>query len=294
MTATTSTTENGRPRGGLDELLEHACAVKAVFTDLDGTFLTPDSTVPPRSGEVIDRLQATGVRFVPTSGRTLAAVRSLFGADLFARIDTVAGNGMDVVAGGELARHLVYRPHDLERLLEAVQQSPLRLGVVLFDEGGPYVTGGEADFARSYSRSLEHAPETPLAQGLRRGAVLKAAIVARDGSQEACAALEPLLGDAFTLARCGDHWIDVLMKGVDKADGIRCVLEYIGAEPCEALCFGDSMNDLGMIGALPHSVAVANAMPAVKRLCVYEIGSNAECAVLSCLERIAELRERAL
>ena len=124
--------------------------------------------------------------------------------------------------------------------------------------------------------------------------MLKAAIVARDGSQEACAALEPLLGDAFTLARCGDHWIDVLMKGVDKADGIRCVLEHIGAEPCEALCFGDSMNDLGMIGALPHSVAVANAMPAGKRLCTYEIGGNDECAVLSCLERIAEMREHAL
>ena len=54
------------------------------------------------------------------------------------------------------------------------------------------------------------------------------------------------------------------------------------------------MNDRTMLEALPLSVCVSNAMTAVKRLCRYEIGSNAELAVPRLLEAIAAVRTSGL
>lgn len=280
-----------RPRRGLDDLLAHARDLKAVFTDLDGTFLDAEHRLPARAPEVVDRLQATGVRFVPTSGRTLHALRGIFGP-LLDRIDAVAGNGADVVVGGRHVFHAPYPLGEARALLREVQECGLRMGFAVFGEGDPYLLDMEADFARSCIESMERAEVRPLEDGIAGEEVSKVAVIARDDATEAARLLAAgPLGESFDFAPCGQHWIDVLAKGVDKVDGVRMVLTHLGAVPSQAVAFGDSMNDLRMMEELPLSVAVANAMPALKERCTFEIGANTEGAVLDCLERIAALRE---
>lgn len=280
-------------RAGLDDLLGHALRLKAVFTDLDGTFLTADHLLPPRTAQIVDRLQATGVRFVPTSGRTVAALRGFFG-DLLDRIDYVAGNGMDVVAGGVRVAHREYARDDVEALLDATTHCSQSAAFVVFGADGPYLMDLDVDFARSCIESLEHAEVRPLDRGLFNGPIAKVALIARRDAGELVRELEPVAGDRFDFAPCGANWIDVLVKGVDKIDGIRAVMGHLGAAPDEVVAFGDSLNDLGMMRALPLSVAVSNAMEELKPHCAFEIGSNADGAVPACLERIAMLREAAL
>ena len=281
-------------RGGLGDLLAHALAVKAVFTDLDGTFLDAGHRLPGRAPAVVDRLQATGVRFVPATGRTLPALRGIFGP-LLDRIDAVAGNGADVVVGGRCVFHAPYPLDDARALLRAIADSGLRLGFAVFrTDGTLYLLDREADFARTHIESLAHAEVRPFGEGIAEDEVAKVAVVACDGADEAARFLAAgPLGGRFDFAPCGPHWIDVLVKGLDKVDGVRRVLACLGVAPNEALAFGDSMNDLKTMEALPLSVAVSNAMPALKKRCAFEIGSDAEGAVLDCLERVAELRERA-
>lgn len=279
-------------RAGLDALLAHATRLKAVFTDLDGTFLTSDHRLPPRTDEIVDRLQATGVRFVPASGRTTAALRGFFG-DLLDRIDYVAGNGMDVVAGGVCVAHREYDRDAVNALLGAVSCCSQPVGFVVFGENGPYLMDLNADFTRGCVESLEHAEVRTLEGGLADGNIFKVALVARCDAAGVARELEPFLGASFDFAPCGKNWIDVLVKGVDKIDGIRAVMAHLGAAPDEVAVFGDSLNDLGMMRALPLSVAVSNAMDELKPYCAYEIGSNADGAVPACLERIAALREAA-
>lgn len=280
-------------RAGLDDLLGHALRLKAVFTDLDGTFLTADHLLPPRTSQIVDRLQATGVRFVPTSGRTVAALRGFFG-NLLDRIDYVAGNGMDVVAGGVRVAHREYARDDVEALLDATRCCSQPAAFVVFGADGPYLMDLDVDFARSCIESLEHAEVRPLDRGLFDGPIAKVALIARRDAGELVRELEPVAGDRFDFAPCGANWIDVLVKGVDKIDGIRAVMGHLGAAPDEVAAFGDSLNDLGMMRALPLSVAVSNAMEELKPHCAFEIGSNADGAVPACLERIAALREAAL
>lgn len=281
----------GRARRGADELVALAPQLRAVFTDMDGTLLLPSSTLPPGAARVIDRLQATGVHFVPTSGRTLTGVRAPFGEQAD-RISFVAGNGMDVIVDGRCLRHLVYDRPTLVELARLVLADPEPMGMTVFDAERSYVLEREAAFLRARADSLAQAPGLPGADDLPRGPILKAAIVTvADNAPEVAERLAPTMAGRLVFAPCGAHWIDVLVGGVDKADGIQQVLDALGATPEQALGFGDSMNDEGMMRLLPHGVAVANAMEPLRALCAYEIGPNAQGSVIAVLERIAAARE---
>ena len=280
------------PRMGMGELLELALQLKAVFVDLDGTLLAADHTMPERALETVRLLQATGVRVVPASGRTLQSIRSFFGP-VASELDMVASNGMDVIASGKCIYHATCPTEDARALLDAVLASKRRLGMTVFTEAGPYIFDREADFVHERIESLALAPVQRVNDGLPAGVINKVAVIAVDDTAGAVRELSHAMGTRFAFTPCGAHFIDAAHGGIDKIDGVRMVMEHLGAGLHEVAAFGDSMNDLKMMEALPVSVAVANAMPELKAVCAYEIGSNAEGAVPGCFAQIAARRERA-
>ncbi len=57
----------------------------------------------------------------------------------------------------------------------------------------------------------------------------------------------------------------VLPPGVDKASGLLAALGELGVDPGEVVGVGDAENDLALLDACGFAVAVANALPEVKR-----------------------------
>lgn len=272
-------------------LVELAPRIRIVFCDLDDTLLDACHQVPARTAQVVRRLHRCGVRFSPATGRTVPALRGLFGS-LSDEIDFVAGNGTDVSVDGCTIYHAPYPRAAALELFDAVKGSRQRLGFVTFDETGPHLASVEADFVRAHVESLRHAPVCPdelLFAGRELG---KVGVVVPQGAAAGVEELEQAVGDLFSFAPTGPYWIDVLVRGIDKAQGIDRMLVHLGIDPSEALAFGDSMNDVAMMELLPNTVAVSNAMPELKRLCAHEIGSNLDEAVLDCLDQLCELRER--
>lgn len=272
-------------------LVELAPRIKVVFSDLDGTLFDAQHRVPTRTTATVRRLHACGIRFAPATGRTALSLRELFGP-LADEIDYVAGNGTEIVVDGELVYHQPYPREDAKRLFAAVAASTQHMGFVTFDEQGGHIANLEADFIRSNIESLSGSPICPdelLFAGKELG---KVGVVATQGAQAAVDELTARLGSLFTFAPTGPNWIDVLVKGTDKAQGIARMLDHLGISPCETLAFGDSMNDESMMKLLPHTVAVSNAMPHIQKLCAYHIGSNRDEAVLDCLDQLCDLREQ--
>lgn len=56
----------------------------------------------------------------------------------------------------------------------------------------------------------------------------------------------------------------VLPSGVNKATGLRAALHQLGLEPAEVAGIGDAENDHAFLSVCGLSVAVANAIPAIK------------------------------
>ena len=58
----------------------------------------------------------------------------------------------------------------------------------------------------------------------------------------------------------------VLPSGVDKATGLAAALGELGISPLETIGVGDAENDTVFLESCGLSVAVANALPAIRRL----------------------------
>lgn len=73
------------------------------------------------------------------------------------------------------------------------------------------------------------------------------------------------------------------LSGIDKAYGVRRALKFLGHGVGNTYAFGDSENDLPMLRAVETSVAMGNAMDAVKAEADYVTGSVADDGVAAAL-----------
>ncbi len=67
-----------------------------------------------------------------------------------------------------------------------------------------------------------------------------------------------------TVTESGVGMLEVCPVGVTKAAGIQVVLDKFGIDWSDVLVFGDATNDLSMIQAAGHSVAMPNGHPWVQ------------------------------
>ncbi|MEG0453131.1 MAG: HAD family hydrolase [Coprobacillus sp.] len=62
---------------------------------------------------------------------------------------------------------------------------------------------------------------------------------------------------------------DATIKGVDKGDGIDCVLQYFDIDIRNAFAFGDGANDICMFEHVSHGIAMGNAIDELKDIAEY-------------------------
>lgn len=98
------------------------------------------------------------------------------------------------------------------------------------------------------------------------------------------AQLEPFMSEHFDTCDLGIGTGESTLKGVNKGTGIAHVLEYLGRDRTDTYAFGDSENDLAMLGAVAHPVAMGNAMGPVKDAAAYVTDSVDDDGVVTAME----------
>ena len=63
--------------------------------------------------------------------------------------------------------------------------------------------------------------------------------------------------------------LDILPEAVSKASAIERMLGLLGLDRSQAIAFGDEENDLEMFGAVDYTVAMGNAIDALKQTATY-------------------------
>lgn len=249
----------------LDDLAPGALAgVRLVVSDLDGTLLSPDRTLPAGTGELVEELRAAGLTFVPASGRAYASQAELFsGVPL---IETfIADNGAVLVENGDARATGTLDTTLVHELVTAVRQYARTHGrrstavVCGIEHAWVEVDGDLWDEALNYHPTLTRVDRLEDVTDQ----VIKVAIVDLETTEDVDRdVLRPLAGRA-QVTRSGTHWADVTALGVTKGQALRHLQARLGVGPDETAVFGDHLNDIEMFGEATHSFAVAHAQPEI-------------------------------
>ncbi|MFI3214064.1 MAG: HAD family hydrolase, partial [Eubacteriales bacterium] len=84
----------------------------------------------------------------------------------------------------------------------------------------------------------------------------------------------------------GKQWMNVCQKHVDKGTAVIEMLDILKLKKEEVIVVGDNMNDIGMLKAVPNSVAIGNARTEVKKAAKYVADTNVNDGVLQILKRL--------
>lgn len=250
------------------EDLKKACK-KVLFTDMDGTLLLSDSTISNNMKKALDDMVAKGHKLVLTSGRPLHSILE--------RIVKLGLNYSDsyVISfnGG-----LIYDCDKKEVIRSLkVPQDIVREVIAIADEAGIHAhcysdthiivkcEDSELDFYRNRVH-MPYQKVSDMADALPDGSYKVLIIDLTDKSKLEDLRIRILkkLGNRIDAFFSNDKYLEILPKGINKGDAVRFLASYIPVPLSNTYASGDEDNDIPMIKAAGHGIAMKNAIDEAK------------------------------
>lgn len=265
--------------------------IKFIVSDLDGTLLSHDKRVHPREQEALRTAADQGVAFCLASGRMHGEMRA-FAEMAGAGRDTyiISVNGAYVFGTGDkLLSETAFDAGLASEVLEAA--AGLRIAAVGCT-GDVNMTQEENEIVAFVNQRLM-IPMTiaPAMADVVRGGTLRLCKFSFFGEMAELQRLEAVvatrLAGRATWYMTDKDCLDVMPLGVTKGAGLVRLLSELGVRPEETVCIGDSFNDVSMFEVTPHSFAMADSDPLVRKAARHTAYNVAD-AVHWALERNAE------
>jgi Cof subfamily protein (haloacid dehalogenase superfamily) len=275
--------------------------------DLDGTLLRSDATLSEFARDGLNQLIDAGVYLTVASARGTAGMRALL-AGVRLQLPVIELNGA-FISELQSGRHLassVLSERDACAALEVILSTGVDPVVSTWDGRRDRVHFGTrtnesiswyVEEKRRY-RDPRLAPCEDLLAITQTEAVAQITTFTPD--REAAALTERLrssLGSAATVHGAGNmYWpgwteITIQHRAAEKGAAVPALLEACDMPGVEVIACGDHLNDLGLFAAATHSIAPANAHPAVREAATDVVGPNDEDGVVRrLLDRHAEFQ----
>ena len=97
--------------------------------------------------------------------------------------------------------------------------------------------------------------------------------------------LAALVAPDLNVFRSEPYFIEITVKGVDKAESIARLLEHIGMTREQCICCGDGFNDKTMVEYAGVGVAMGNAQQVVKDVADYVTASCDEDGLVEVIKK---------
>ena len=239
--------------------------VRIIFFDVDGTLIDPaTSCISEKTFHVLHKLQQKGILICIATGRPTASLPDL--KDL--RPDVIcAFNGSLCYTDSTIIHSVPISRQDVTTIME----NAVRIGrpVSLATKDRLVANGIDKDLSDYYrlanltltvSEDFDKASQEDVYQimlGYREG----------DRAQ--------LLQNTrqVKIALSWDRAADLISKESGKGSAVKKILEYFGLHAEQAMAFGDSYNDIQMLQAVGHGIAMGNAPEELKAVAAEVCGS---------------------
>lgn len=270
---------------------------KLYISDLDGTLLTPESEIPERDIERLNRLIARGLQFTVATARNYDSALPLI-KDLDLRLPVILFNGVyltDFNTGKNVTQSQFVSRRVLDDILTLV--APLKMDPFVYTYGDIhriYFLHPRNAGSRTYVQSLNGDPRLRKVESYDfheneniSGLLLVDTLAALDPVHRT---LKERFGDTLNLYFAPDfttpgfYWLQAFHRSASKGAMLRTFSDYLDFPLERMVVFGDNVNDLEMFEAAGRAIAVENAFPEALAAADEVIGSNGDGAVIDYLE----------
>ena len=264
-------------------------AYKIIALDLDGTLTNSEKKITPKTKKALFEIQEKGVKVVLASGRPTPGVLPL--ADELRLQDygsyILSYNGgkitncktKEAVCSDILPRNLIK-----EIYKEAILQD---VGIVTYEDDA-IVVGNGIDKYCEIEAKINNLPLKEVDDFVNyvNFDVNKCLLT---GQGDYMAHVERVFARRFSsvlnVYRSEPFFVEIMPKGIDKAQSLEKLLNQLGLTREELICCGDGFNDLSMIKYAGLGVAMANAQDKVKEAADFITKSNDEDGIAYVIEK---------
>ena len=247
---------------------------KAVFLDVDGTFINDRGLVPPTAREAVIRARANGHLVVLCTGRSLAALWDEIMEPGFDGV--IASAGGYVEYQGTVLLHRMVPVSDVRHVVEFFD----RHGVSYFLESNSGLYGSRHAGGRLRELIFGGVTDETILAELEKGLgeFFDSLIVDADPVRDDINKISFLDSDLpidriraefagsfevihATVPMFGPDSGEMSIPGVHKATAIELLIEHAGVPREDTIAYGDGINDLEMLRYVEIGVAMGNAHP---------------------------------
>ena len=255
-------------------------AVRLIALDLDGTLTTDKKEITAYTKHVLAQAAEKGVRIALASGRPtlgiLPVAREL-GLDRTGGY-IIAYNGGHILDLGKGTD--VFRASFPQEYIRQAAEYAARNGVAIisYDEESILTEGPVDEYVMhevtNTGAQVRLVPDLPAHLTFP---IVKMLIC---GNPDVLAAVEGPMAEYFRgrldIYRAEPWFLEVMPRGINKAQGLKMLADYLGLTRDEVMACGDAHNDIPMLRQAPYSIAMANAVEGTKREAAFITKSNNE------------------
>ena len=264
--------------------------IALVAIDMDGTLLDPAHKLTERAKAAIAQARALGVHIVLTSGRPVSGL-----VPFLQELGIMGNDDYCIACNGGLVRRLgtgenvVEFPLSFEdfRYCEQVARD---IGVHFQALDGRRLYTPNQDISR-YTVIDSHLSHVPLSYRRVEDmdpsmSFIKLMMIDEPEVLDAAIGRLPAeLTERFAVLKSAPFFLEVFDHRAGKGPSLQKLAEHLGIERANVMAIGDQENDLTMLQFAGTSVAMGNAIDAVKAVARFETSTNTEDGVAKAIER---------
>jgi Cof subfamily protein (haloacid dehalogenase superfamily) len=260
--------------------------ISLVVSDVDGTLVTRDKVLTPRTIAAVHRLHAAGIGFSLCSSRPPFGLRMMI-EPLQLQLPFGGYNAGAIVNPDLSVVEQKVVPPDVAKEVVAVFRRH-QIDCWVFGGNQWFVLNPDGAHVADETRTVQ-TPPTVVPQFTEAHFAAVGKVVGPSDDHALVARLEEVLqsalGGSANVIRSQAYYCDVNAPGINKGRLIDLLMQRLAVPREEILVLGDMENDLQMFARAGFAVAMGNAADAVKRAAQATTLSNDEDGVAAAIER---------
>ena len=268
------------------------CRIRAVFSDVDGTLLNSAHRVTPRTAEWIRKLGEMDIPFIIVSARSPSGIYPIMKRNGF-QSALIAYSGALIM---DKDRNVLYNrqiPRDLaagiERFFIEKKRSDIRFDMSwCIYSADDWISPDRSDPRIMREEQIVEAQSREgTVEDLAPGAgVNKFLCICAPGT---ILEIEKEVKKNFPeveAVKSSDILLEIMAKGISKADALERYCAHLGITPQETIAFGDNYNDVEMLEAAGISCVMGNAPEEILRRFPLHTADNDHDGIAEALEQL--------